>query len=330
MLHLTNGDHAAEPLRKAGLPGEVLVWPDVLHEGPAPAEHGPVWRETRAQYLSASGYCTYETALADLERADAALSHYGEHDELVLWFEHDLFDQLLLARHLHWIGTCGPADTRLSLICIDAFPGVEPFHGLGQLTPPQLASLYPSRRPMIREQLNAGADVWRAFTSDDPGALNVVAARGSAGLPFMAGAVKRYLEEFPGIRDGLSRTERVVLNALREGPRSARDLFVVAQRQEERVFMGDLSFWRILRDMAGGPAPLIEWRDGDTHLFLESLEKKVSVPISIAAAGLRVLSGEDAVRLRGIDRWMGGVHLTPQHTWRWDGQRVGLVKEPGA
>ena len=40
----------------------------------------------------------------------------------------------------------------MSLICIDRFPGVERFIGLGQLDPAQLASLYPSRRQVTAEQ----------------------------------------------------------------------------------------------------------------------------------------------------------------------------------
>jgi uncharacterized protein DUF1835 len=318
MLHLTNGDSAASSMRQAGLPGEVIAWSDVLYEGPTPAEHGSVWRETRAAYLSACGYGTYEHIVRDYARDDEAISRYSQHDELVLWFEHDLFDQLLLARHLHWLGTRGPAETRLSLICIDAYPGVEPFHGLGQLTPAQLATLFPARQPIVRRQLNAGADVWRAFTSDDPRGLNLIVQDGLEELPFMAGALKRYLEEFPGAADGLSRTERAVLLELRDAPRRARELFLAIQQREERVFMGDATFWRILRDLAAPPRPLVEIASGTA--------REGGIPdteVLITEAGMRVLNGEDAIRLRGLDRWMGGVHLTPDRAWRWDGAQVG-------
>jgi len=50
----------------------------------------------------------------------------------------------------------------------------------------------------------------------------------------------------------------------------------------------------------------------------------LSAQVRIAAAGARVLAGEDAVRLRGMDRWLGGVHLTPERLWRWDGNEIGL------
>jgi len=91
MVHVTNGEAAAAPLRDAGLPGEVIVWADVLHDGPvldglADAE----WRALRAEFLACAGHAPSPSeALATLEAWDAALSRAGDHDELVLWFEHD-------------------------------------------------------------------------------------------------------------------------------------------------------------------------------------------------------------------------------------------------
>ncbi len=318
MLHVTNGDSAAGLLRRSGIPGDVLAWPDVLHEGPTPAEHGAVWRHARARFLHETGGGAFEHILRDYERGDAALDRYREHDELVLWFERDLFDQLLLARHLHWLGTHGQVRTALSLICIDRFPGVERFAGLGQLSPADLARLFPTRQPVTPGHLRAGADVWRAFTSDDPRGLNAIVRHGVTELPFMAGALKRHLEEFPHVRDGLSRTERAVLDSIRQSPRGARELFLALQRLEARVYMGDATFWSIVQRMAGGAEPLVQ--------ISAAADERNALPdaeVSIAPAGERVLAGrDDAVRLRGIDRWRGGVHLTAANVWRWDGEAV--------
>src|SRR6187397_2470874 len=37
LLHVTNGESAANTLRQTGIGGAVLPWQDALHEGPAPA-----------------------------------------------------------------------------------------------------------------------------------------------------------------------------------------------------------------------------------------------------------------------------------------------------
>jgi hypothetical protein len=42
--------------------------------------------------------------------------------------------------------------------------------------------------------------------------------------------------------------------------------------------------------------------------------------------GERVLRGEaDRVELLGIDRWLGGTHVTPRNLWRWDAAERRLV-----
>jgi len=50
--------------------------------------------------------------------------------------------------------------------------------------------------------------------------------------------------------------------------------------------------------------------------------------VRLTAMGERVLAGqEDHVRLNGIDRWIGGVHLTGDSTpWRYDERLEALVR----
>ncbi len=76
---------------------------------------------------------SYAEALRISGEWDAKLAAFADYDEVVLWFEHDLFDQLLLVRHLDWFSRRDLGRTALSLICVGEFPGFEPFHGLGQL-----------------------------------------------------------------------------------------------------------------------------------------------------------------------------------------------------
>jgi hypothetical protein len=45
--------------------------------------------------------------------------------------------------------------------------------------------------------------------------------------------------------------------------------------------------------------------------------------VALTGAGRDVLAGRsDHVELNGIDRWMGGVHLTRRSLWRWDGSAL--------
>jgi len=327
-LHVLNGDSVRFSLEQSDVPGAFAVYAEILHEGPVPPETGTgAWRETRSRYLSARDYLPYGDALRTLEAWDAKLESFTDYDEVVLWFEHDLFDQLLLVRHLEWFARRNTGRTALSLICIGEFPGFEPFHGLGQLNPEQLTSLLGTREPVSPEQLALGAHAWRAFTAGNPTELDaLVRTADTRALPFLAGALRRFLEEYPAVDTGLPRTERHILELLAAEELTPERLFVREQRFEERVFMGDSTFWRRVLDLATGATPLVS-------LDVEQLGD-LTLPrgtVTITEAGRASLAGAaDWVRLSGFDRWLGGVHLSAAPggdvDWRYDWKARALVR----
>ena len=289
MLHVTNGDSAAALLRRTGISGDVVPWRDILHEGPVPAGltlEG--MSDVRARFLAAWGAGDFPALSASFGARDSALLA-ARH--VVLWFEHDLYDQLQLLQILATLAT--PSATIVELICVDAFPGVTPFHGIGQLTAPQLATLWPQRRHVALAQFALGTRAWRAFTSPDPLAVRQLLETDLGALPFLRSALQRLLEEHPAAPSGLSRTERQILTAVSAGHQRFEDIFRANQAQEHAPFLGDTSLRKHLDTLITARTPLL-----------------TPEPCTLTAAGERVLAGEvDARQLNGLDRWIGGVHL---------------------
>ena len=314
LLHITNGDSVVGTLKKAGVPGNYSSWADVLWEGPVqPADDDALLR-SRARFLCESRYSnSYEESLSRLQTWETALRGCRSYDEVVLWFEHDLFDQLILIRLLDWFARHQLGRTRLSLICVGDYPGVPGFRGLGELRADQLAPLLDTRLDVMPSQLRLARVAWQAFTGPDPVSIEQLLAADTASLPFLAGALRRLLEEFPSTRNGLARSEEQALKASEMGSTSAGQMFLTTQNMEQRSFMGDISFWRILTRLAAEPHPLLRIL-GATE---EGFGKRT---VHITELGKQVLaSDEDYVRLRGIDKWIGGVHLHgPESRWRWN------------
>jgi Domain of unknown function (DUF1835) len=326
MLHITNGDSAGDTLKRSSLAGDVLTYPDVLHEGPVPAGLGDErLREVRSRFLAERGYCSFDAALERFVECDRTLDRSADHDEVVLWFEHDLFDQLILirllerfARHPH------PA---LTLVCIDRFPGVEPFYGLGQLDEEQLASLFPFRQHVTREQLDLGTHAWRAFRSSNPEDLEALIHGDTSPLPFLAGALRRELEEYPSAANGLTRTEQQSLRVAADNPSTVAELFKATYSFEERPFMGDSTYFAYIRDLAGGERPLIQLGAERAEASHDDLDALRDLTVYVTTTGQDVLEGRnDRIRLNGIDLWRGGVHLTRDSAWRWDTERARLTR----
>jgi hypothetical protein len=312
ILHVTNGDCARVLMERSGMPGTFLAWPDVLHEGPTPLATGEEWFAARGGYLGdgTDGDETDEEVAAFLRRyreGDAVLESYAQYDEVVFWFEHDLFDQLLLIRHLWWLrGKTGP---RFSLICGDEY--------LGLLRPEEFPPMFDRRDPITPEQIRLGTRAWEAFCGPDPAALVPFGSTDHAELPYLRPAIRRYLEEFPSVESGLARSERQILQVLSEGLRTPGEAFVETAKLEDAIFMGDLSFWNIVRRLAACPRPLVaanvQPRPGQLP----------TGTLSLTADGGDVLAGRaDHVALNGINRWMGGVRITSERLWRWTGSTL--------
>ncbi|HVD92158.1 MAG TPA: DUF1835 domain-containing protein [Vicinamibacterales bacterium] len=307
MLHITNGDATRMLLERSSVPGTFSSWDDILHEGPTPPNlPAEEWRRVRVDYL-ASLFPAVNDIAGHYRREDEALERWRDHDEVVFWFEHDLYDQLLLIRHFSWLGDQGPAGaTRLSFVCGDTY--------LGLLKPDQFPAVFERRAPITPDHIAQATRAWKAFCSDDPTERVPFAFAETAELPYLPGAIRRHLEDFPAAANGLARSEKQILRVLTEGTRTPEQTFIECQTLEERIFMGDWTFWTIARRLAGGPHPLIAARVD------EQAEGLPVGTLDITSTGREVLAGHaDQVTLNGVDRWMGGVRLTPSECWRWTG-----------
>lgn len=289
MLHVTNGDIAAGLIRQTGVLGEVIGWRDVLHAGPVPAGL-PLERmsETRARWVSACGWASFTEAIRQFSARDAALRSARR---VTLWFEHDLYDQLQLVQILATLAQ--QPETTATLIAIDRFPDVPEFHGLGQLTPAQLATLWPQRLPVTAAQLTLASRAWRAFTAPDPMALRGFLTTDLTALPLLRPAVERLLEEYPAAPHGLGRTDRQILTAIAAGAADFDTLFRHTRSAESTPYHGDSSLRLHLDDLLRAPTPLA-----------------AGPPYRLTDLGQRALAGEvDARTLNPPDRWIGGVRV---------------------
>ena len=313
-LHIRCGSDIQEPLVVAGFTGDFLEYSDPVCEGPVP--DAPDLIEIRARFLADSYGSTLDlteaTAAADLRDQEARLSAASGYERVVLWFEHDSYDQLVLARCLSRLAEQKPPEM-LELICIDHHPSVARFTGLGQLEPASLAGLWPSRTQVTPAQTALGQQIWAALRQPDPTALQAIADTGTPALPFAARALRRHLQELPGVKDGLSLTQRLVLTILAESPTRIGLIFAaLVHEREPLVFMGDLGLLHTVETMARTEPPVLTIGPGD---------KPFSRTATITDVGQQVLGGDvDYLSLRPAERWLGGVRIAAGETaWRWNG-----------
>ncbi|MEZ4360711.1 MAG: DUF1835 domain-containing protein [Kofleriaceae bacterium] len=315
IVHLCNGDATADVLSLADLPGDLRVWADALDQGPLKLVEPADFRSSRASFAARAGWSEGEdAALAKLTAWDRNLEWDGA-EEVVLWYEHDLFDQLALCRILFlWSSAEASRDgggPQVTIVSIDRHPEVPQFLGLGQLAPEQLAQLWPRRTPVAREAIEEAVATWIALTSPDPRALPYLMKRVKA-LPFLAGAIERHLEEFPDVASGLGRSERQVLASVGRGASDAAVIAAEVHAIDPRYPLTDLQLGVVLNSLVSGGLASAPARPASLRDPWRGLE--------ITSLGRQALAGAvDIVSEVGIDRWRGGVALCGRGpTWRWD------------
>jgi hypothetical protein len=320
ILHIHNGDASADVAKQSSIPGEHFAWREALIDGPAPvATNEQEWRRVRAQHLSEA----YGVERGECERESIAqekkLASFAVYEEVVLWFEHDLFCQVHLVYLLNWFAKRDLGQTKLSLICIGSFPGRENFRGLGELSGEELSSLFPSRQPVTREQLHLATEAWDAYRSTDPRDLETLLQKDTSPLPFLGPALQGHLRRFPSTANGLGRIENRGLQLVDSGLHAFGDLFRRFGEVEPVYGLGDIQFWLSLRRLADANQPLLKI-NGDSP--------SPDTTIEITDLGKAVLKGDgDFVALNGMEGWLGGVYLSDERNlWRWDDKSEAIVQ----
>lgn len=323
VLHITNGDSAVDVIRRGGLPGEVLPWRDVLHEGPVPAGLSlDELRPIRASFIAGAGWGELDDVLAGFAARDRALEESLAFREVVLWFEHDLYDQLQLLQLLDWFAARDVGATRLGLVC-----GAE---YLGTSTPERLAERLPERQEISPAQLALGRTAWTAFRSPDPRPLAELLRQDTSALPFLGGALRRHLQQFPAVGNGLSRSEAQALQAIARGVTRLGDVYVASHHErEEAIFLGDLVFAWYVAELSQGREPLVLRADGRALAMpgeTGGARAFWNSHVALTEVGRAILNERaDRVEINGIDRWLGGVHLQGHAArWRWHHAAQGL------
>lgn len=323
MLHIHGGESAANTARQSTIPGEHFGWREALISGPAPSGVvGAEWCKLRARHLSDYYGVDRQKCEADLLSQDETLTTFSEHDEVVLWFEHDLFCQVNLLYLLNWFAHHDLGKTKVTLVCIGQFPGFEKFRGLGQLNADQLTSLLDTRREVSATEKRLATAGWQAYCADDPTEIEKLLQTDSSALPFLRDALQLHLERFPSVRNGLGRIENRALELIHCGLNKFIDLFSRFGDAEPGYGLGDFQLWVTLRQMTDTNEPMITIRNGNHFGQALESEQICNSAFAITKAGEAVLKAEaDFVELNGIDRWLGGVHLAGQtDLWRWDDQ----------
>jgi hypothetical protein len=315
-------------LKEAGFGGDYYV--DIYPYMIGPVREGPGCLEQRARHIvdcygdQFDPPLEYEGQLRGLEDGERELHDSANYARVVLWFEHDVIDQLSLIHLLgHYARHRRPP--RLELVNIGDFPGAGRFTGLGELPPEALRMLWKTRKPVSAAQLRLGLNAWRALVDPDPRPLAAIMRSDTPALPLLARALHRHLRELPSAVNGLSLTEELALTLMAQplpdwgGTANLGKIYRTIHRDTDPLpGQGNLQVRDRVLNMEGASARVFERRTG------VGPDGKPQSPwtdlLSITELGRAVLKGNaDFMSLKPPSRWVGGVQIgVGMPDWRWN------------
>lgn len=326
-LHITNGDGAANTLKQSAVSGDVLPWRDPMHHGPFPA--GLELDDLsiiRARYLAGPD-ADPARVVRDFQLRDAHLRAAGRYDHVVLWFEHDLLDQLQILQLLDWCAQADLGTTTIEMICVNSFPGRAAFRGIGELSADEMASLFPQREAVRDAAFDLAQAGWAAFRAGSPESLLRLLSEDLDPLPYLRAALVRHFEEYPSAATGLTRTETQLLSLVKAGVQGPVDLFLQNMALEDALYLGDWATYAQINRLCD--AGLLECEQGVFQYPSFAVPKSTGFAdqrLRLSKAGEAILSGaQDAFRVMKRDMWLGGVHLgSDGPLWTWDARAACL------
>ncbi|PGS47319.1 DUF1835 domain-containing protein [Bacillus sp. AFS041924] len=305
MNHIVNGDVVGGKLKS--LSGKMIVWREMYDFGPLSQE----WtlEETyrrRAEFFEQKLQIPSSFFIENCQKQYQLLKELSRTEEVVLWFEHDRYDQVTILYLLTELSTLG--FQKISMVSMNEYEGIEPFHGLGQLSSEQLIELLPTKQEMTKEQIEEACAGWKAYQSESLEELDEFIQECHS-LPFLKQALLSHKTYFPSSQNGLNEVEFLALSMINEGINTFAELFNKLVRQRTNDGLSDLYFAAILNELMKGDYPLIS-SNSELPSFKQHNPK---AKLELTRWGIEVLSGKaNRINLIGIDWWVGGVHLVEE------------------
>lgn len=289
-LHVLNGDASVPAFTKANLPGQILVWREVLSEGPVHATlpENEFWQKRQEYITQLANEPTdayHAKVLEEVEKLEQSHLFF----EVILWFDADLMCQVNLLFLLSRLQQCKP---NLVSVCTPA-----PGENIGLLNAAQFQGLMENRQQLTDDQLLVAREMWELYASPQPLKLQLYIQQVSAPLLHLEAAMQLHFSRFPGCADGLSQPERALLYLIQEGAASMDALMKQFWAALPGYGFGDLQLKQLLSRLQPDLAQTTE-------------------PLKLSFFGERVLQGY--ANYKPKPHWLGGTEINGNTRFCYD------------
>lgn len=246
-LHITNGDSFTHKLKQIKLKGDIITWREMLCEGKTETNVGSesFWK-TRFEFLSKNYKVSKSWFIEKTLKEYRSLCNHKQQDEIVLWFEYDLFCQINMLAVISWLKS-HRRHAQITLACSGRQEGSDRLLGLSELSDDQLMELYENRLELTQDDIEFADYVWQLYCSDNPIRLENLMDFDSYQFEYLGPSIQAHLKRFPSIKNGLNELENRILQiAATKEPESKMAFMGHLLRDQGWYGFGDTQYQRIL------------------------------------------------------------------------------------
>lgn len=245
-LHITNGDDITSSIRELELPGEVIVWREMLCEGPTTVHLGSEsFVKLRKDFLES----TYNISSEDYDKQFIeelnTLTVSNGYDEIVLWFEFDLFshiNMLAVISHLMENKKTMP----VYLVCSKKLKDEKEFFPLSQLPLKHLKNHYDQRILLNQDDLETANLVWQLYNGDNPQKL-IGQIKKKTNFEYLSSCMRAHIERFPNSITGINSLEQNILKLIEKNNITSMNQLIGYALQYQGYFgLGELQIRRLI------------------------------------------------------------------------------------
>lgn len=214
-LHIINGDSLAESMAELDLPGQRVVWREMLCEGPAVQEVGSaefikIRKKFLKNYYGISAEDYQQGFVSELKK----LKKIEDYDHIILWFEFDLFCHINVLATINYI-TERKKDVPFYLVCSKKLKGDEKLTPLSQLSGKQLLNHYNNKILLVENDLEVANLMWELYCSNNPLLLKRQ-IKTNTNFEYLSSCIRAHIERFPNSITGINSLERNILRLIKE------------------------------------------------------------------------------------------------------------------
>ena len=248
ILHILNGDSLKERLDQVDyLEGDVVIWREMLCEGPTiKILESEASLQKRREFLKRYYRIPFEDYNKKFISQLDLLRKNKKYDEIVLWFEYDLFCHINLIAAISLLIRLGFKKVQLSHVCSGWIDKETELLGLCQISDKQLKKHYDNRKNLTIEDIEFADFIWTIYCETDPHKF-AGQIKKQTSFEYLSSCMRAHLQRFPNMITGLNTMEFNILEIVKNYQvKNTKQLLGYALEYQGYFGYGDMQMKRVV------------------------------------------------------------------------------------